>query len=327
MSPIVSILRVIFISFLLAANAPLALGQSSTAKPIRLILPYPTGGLLDSTVRIIGQTFSEQSGQTLIIENRPGASTFIGMKACRDASPDGNTVCVTSAESLSYNPWLFKHIPYDAEKDFAAVTNLVFPNNVIVANARAPFNSLMEMIAFARTNPGKINYGTWGAGSTPHLYLESINRAFNVNITNVPYKGSSLAYPATVSGEVDVTFGGLGFSMPLIKSGKLKALAISPFPSPALPNVPAMRDVGGEPPTKTYWGMFAPARTPKTLLEKLSAEIVRTLKSPKIEEFMAVQTLVPVGNTPDEFAAFVIADRESAGRMFKQMGISPQDNP
>jgi tripartite-type tricarboxylate transporter receptor subunit TctC len=314
-------------ALLLSALAPVAIAQAFPAKPVRAILPYAAGGLLEVTVRTIGQAFSEGVGQPLIVEPRPGGSTFIGMVACKDAAPDGYTICVTTGESLSYNPHLFKNLPYDPERDFAPVTNLAFPNNIIVASAKAPFNTYRELIAYAKANPGKVNYGTWGPGSTPHLYLEAINRAFNIDIAAVPYKGAGQAYPAIVAGEVDVTFGGLGFSMPFIKSGKLKPLVISPFPSSMLPDVPAMKDIGGEPATKTYFGMFAPGRTPKPVLDRLSSEFAKALKAPKIQEFLAAQTLVPVGNTPEEFAAFVKADREGAGKLFKEMGITAKDAP
>jgi tripartite-type tricarboxylate transporter receptor subunit TctC len=268
---------------------------------------------------------SQSIGQPVIIENRPGGSTFIGMQACAKAPPDGYTVCITTPDSLSYNPYLFTRVPYDPENDFAPVTNLVFTNNIIVAHASAPFDSFKEMIAYAKANPGKVTWGSWGIGSIPHVYLEAVNRQFGVDILQVPYKGAGQAYPAILAGEVHVTYGGLGFSVPHIKSGKLKPLATTPDPSPLVPGVPTMKELGAEPGLPSYFGVFAPARTPEPVLEKLAAEFGKALRAPKLQEFLAAQTLQPVGNSPAEFAAFVKADRANAARVFKSMGLKPMD--
>jgi tripartite-type tricarboxylate transporter receptor subunit TctC len=302
-----------------------ASAQQFPSKPIHVILPFAAGGLLDGTVRTIGQQVSQSIGQPVIVENRPGGSTFIGMQACAKAAPDGYTVCITTPDSLSYNQFLFSRVPYDPENDFAPVTNLVFTNNLIVAHANAPFNSFREMIAYAKANPGKVTWGTWGIGSIPHVYLEAINRQFGVDILQVPYKGAGQAYPAILAGEVHVTYGGLGFSIPHIKSGKLKPLATTPDPSPLVPGVPTMKELGAEPGLPSYFGMFAPAKTPAPVLEKLAAEFAKALRTPKLQEFLQTQTLQPVGNTPEEFAAFVKADRANAGRVFKSMGLKPLD--
>src|SRR5262245_45718589 len=164
--------------------------QKFPSKPIHVILPFAVGGLLDATVRAIGQSLSQSVGQPVLVENKPGGGTFIGMEACARAAPDGYTICVTTPDSLVYNPYLYTQVPYDAEKDFIPVTNLVFTNNVIVAAGSAPFNTFKEMIAYAKANPGKVTWATWGAGSIPHVYLEAVTRAFNVDIVQVPYKGA-----------------------------------------------------------------------------------------------------------------------------------------
>ena len=142
-----------------------ASAQKFPSKPIHVILPFAVGGLLDATVRAIGQSLSQSVGQPVLVENKPGGGTFIGMEACAKAAPDGYTICVTTPDSLVYNPYLYTQVPYDAEKDFVSVTNLVFTNNVIVAAGSAPFNTFKEMIAYAKANPGKVTWATWGAGS------------------------------------------------------------------------------------------------------------------------------------------------------------------
>jgi tripartite-type tricarboxylate transporter receptor subunit TctC len=303
------------------------LSQTFPAKPIHVILPFAVGGLLDATVRAIGQQVSESIGQAVIVENRPGGSTFIGMSACAKAPPDGYTVCITTPDSLSYNQFLFTKLSYDPEKDFAPVTNLVLTDNIVVAHASAPFGTFKEMIAYAKANPGKVNWGTWGVGSIPHIYLEAINRGLGVEIVAVPYKGAGQAFPAILAGEVHATYGGLGFALPHIKAGRLKALATTPERSPLLPDVPTMKELGAEPGLPSYFGVFAPAATPPAVLEKLAAEFAKALRTPKIQDFLAAQTLRPVGNSPAEFAEFVKADRANAQRVFQSMGIRPTDAP
>jgi len=314
------------LAILLAGTGPAA-AQTFPAKPIHAILPFAAGGLLDATVRAVAQEVSQSIGQPMLVENRPGGSTFIGMQACARAAPDGYTVCITTPDSLSYNPHLFTHVPYDPDRDFAPVTNLVMTNNLIVAHASAPFNTFKEMIDYARANPGKVTWGTWGIGSIPHVYLEAVTRRFGVDILQVPYKGAGQAFPAILAGEVQVTYGGLGFSMPQIKSGKLKPLAATPDASPLVPGVPTMRELGAEPGLPSYFGVFAPAHTPEPVLDKLAAEFARALRAPKVQEFLAAQTLQAVGSTPAEFAAFVQADRANAARVFDTMGLKPLDAP
>ncbi len=304
-----------------------ATAQSFPDKALHIIVPFPTGGLVDSTARAVGQQMSETIGQPVIVENRPGASTFIGMQACAKAPPDGYTMCITTPDSLSYNQFLFNRLPYDPENDFAPITNLVVTNNLIVAHSSAPFNTFKEMIAYARANPGKVDFGTWGVGSIPHVYLEAIKSAFNVDITAVPYKGAGQAFPAIIAGEVQVSYGGLGFSIPHIKSGKLKALATTPDPSSLLPDTPTMKQEGVEPGLPSYFGIYAPAHTPMAVQERLATEFAKALKQPKIQEFLKAQTLLGIGNSPNEFAAYVKADRANAQRAFQAMGLKPMDAP
>jgi tripartite-type tricarboxylate transporter receptor subunit TctC len=318
-------------SIVLVATVPMSVTSASAqqfpSKPIHVILPFAVGGLLDATVRAIGQSLSQSVGQPVLVENKPGGGTFIGMEGCAKAAPDGYTICVTTPDSLVYNPYLYTQVPYDAEKDFVPVTNLVFTNNVIVATRGAPFNTFKEMIAYAKANPGKVTWATWGAGSIPHVYLEAVTRAFNVDILQVPYKGAGQAFPAVISGEAQVTYGGLGFSMAQIKDGNLKPLAVTPDASPLVPGVPTMRELGAEPGLPSYFGVFAPGKTPPAIVETLSSEIAKALEQPKVKEFLVAQTLIPVGNSPAEFAAFVKKDRENAGEVFKSMGLKPSAAP
>jgi tripartite-type tricarboxylate transporter receptor subunit TctC len=310
---------------LLSFAATVAHAQSFPARAIHILLPIAPGGLLDGTVRTIAQPMSDSIDQPVLVENRPGGSTSIGMQACARSAPDGYTVCITTPDSLSYQPYLFTKLPYDPEHDFAPVTNLVIIDNVIVANPAAPFSSFKELIAYAKVNPGKVNWGTWGPGSLPDVYLQAVKQTLAIDITAVPYKGGAQAFPAILAGEVQVTFGAIGVTLAHIKAGRLKALAATPQASPLLPGIPTLKGEGVEPGLPSYFGVFAPANTPAPILDRLAAEFAKALAQPKVQEFLHAQVLEAVGSTPAEFAAFVKADRMNAERVFNAMGIKPTD--
>jgi tripartite-type tricarboxylate transporter receptor subunit TctC len=305
---------------LIAATAG---AQGFPDRPILVLLPFAAGGLLDTTVRAVTQPMQQALGQPVVVESRPGGATFIAMQACAKAPPDGHTLCVTTPDSLSYNPYLFSKLPYDPEKDFVPVTNLVLTNNLIVAHSDAPFSTFKDMIAYAKTNPGKVTWGTWGPGSIPHVYLETITRHYAVDILGIPYRGAGQATPAILAGQIHATYGGAGFYMPHIEAGKLKPLAATPEAS--LPGVPTMKELGVEPGLPSYFGVYAPASTPAPVVERLAAEFAKALQTPKVQEFLKAQTLRPVGSSPAEFAAFVRADRANAERTFRSMGLKPLD--
>ena len=324
-------IRLLSASVVLLAVVPIAAtpvsAQKFPSKPIHVILPFAVGGLLDATVRAIGQSLSQSVGQPVLVENKPGGGTFIGMEACARAASDGYTICITTPDSLVYNQYLYTQVPFDPEKDFVPVSNLVFTNNIIVAAGNAPFSTFNEMIAYAKANPGRITWATWGTGSIPHVYLEAVTRTFNVDILQVPYKGAGQAFPAVLSGEAQVTYGGLGFSLAQIKDGKLKPLAMTPDASPLLPGVPTMKELGAEPGLPSYFGAFAPAKTPAAIVDTLASEMAKTLQQSKVKEFLLAQTLIPVGNSPAEFATFLAKDRAHAGEVFKAMGLKPSAAP
>lgn len=296
---------------------------------IRIIVPYAAGGLADSLARITGQRVSESVGQPVIVENRPGASSMIGMQACANAVPDGHTVCLTVADSLSYNPQLFANLPYDPEKSFAPVIRLALTNNLLVANAKAPFDDFKGMITYAKANPGKLNWGTWGPATLPDLYLRWISSHAGVNIQAIPYKGGAVqANPAVYTGEVDITYMGFGVAGPQIAAGAIKPIvAVGPKRSSFMPDLPSLGEQGGDPGLQGYFGLFAPGGTPKPIVDRLNAEFAKAIATPQVQTFYKNSTLVAEPNTPDEFAAFAKTDRESAARVFKSIGITPQAAP
>jgi tripartite-type tricarboxylate transporter receptor subunit TctC len=312
-----------------ALVAPLAFAQAFPSKPIHVIVPFPTGGLLDATLRVVGPQVTESTGQPVLIENRPGGATFIGMSACAKAAPDGYTLCSSTPDSLSFNPFLYNNVPYDAANDFTGVTNLVFTGAALIYTGRpGQYNSFRELIEKAKARPGTVNMATWGPGSASDLYLRYINQQFGVEIVPVPYKGAAPALTATLGGEVDMSFWGIGTLIPHLKSGKIKGLVAALKRTPAAPDVPSFPDLGvPDPNLQQYFGLYAPAKVPAPIIDRLNAEFVKAVRSPQTGKFLGVQTFEAVGNSPAEFTAFMKADRENAGRLLKSFGVKPMDVP
>jgi tripartite-type tricarboxylate transporter receptor subunit TctC len=291
-------------------------------------VPFAAGGVVELIARTLGSAFQESTGQQFVVETRPGGASIIGMQACSRAAPDGYTMCFTVADSLSYGPALYSDLPYNPETDFAPVANLGWSNNLIVANVKTPFNSYKEMIAFAKANPGKLNWATWGPGSLPDLYLKWINRSAGVNITGIPYKGAGAGNPAVFSGEADLTYMGFGGAAPQIKGGKIKPIvAIGPKRSIFNPDLPSLGEEGGDPGLQGYFGAFAPGKTPKPIVDRLNAELVKASKTERMQAFHKQYTLDFQENTADQFAAFMKNDRANAAKVFRALGVTPSNAP
>lgn len=325
MRPIAQKIFPVASGFLFAINA---LAQGFPAKPIRIIVPYVGGGAVDSSARVLAVPIGESIGQPVLVENRPGGSSMVGMQACAKSPPDGYTTCMTVADSLSYNPFLFKNLPYDPDRDFAPVINLARGNSMLLAKGDAPFNSFKEMIVYARSKPGALNWGTWGPASVPDMYRQWIRHEIGVDITAVPYKGAGQAVPALLAGEVDITYMTIGAMLPHIKSGKVKSLAVvGGRRSSLLPNVPNLVEEGADPGLNSYFGIFVAGGTPKPLVDRLNSEFAKALQAPKVQEFLRTLTLEIVGGSADEFSQFLREDRINSGRVFKAMGVKPGDAP
>jgi len=312
----------------LLAWMPAALGQVYPAKPIHVIVPYAAGGASDGLARVLAAQLTEAFAQPVLIENRPGGSAIIGMTACAKAAPDGYTLCQTVADSVSYNPYLIKNLPYDPLTDFIPVINLVRSNSMLLAKANAPFNSFKEMIAYAKANPGVLNWGTWGAASIPDVYLQWIRHQTGANITPVTYKGSGPSVQAVLAGEIDVTFQSIGTVMPHIKSGRVKPVAaIGATRSPLLPDMPTLAEEGADPGLRSYFGVFAPAKTPKAVVDRLNAEYAKALQSARVQDYIRAQSMDVVGGSAADFADFIRSDVANAGRVFRAIGLRPGDAP
>jgi tripartite-type tricarboxylate transporter receptor subunit TctC len=315
------------LSLLVLACASLAHAQVFPSKPIRIIVPTSPGGLTDVISRALATPVAESIGQPVVVENRAGAGSIIGITALAKSPPDGYTVAVTSSEPLINNPLIYTRLPYDAENDFSYVTELVRTVSIIVAHPSAPGRTFPELIAWAKANPGKLNFATWGPGSTPALYLEWINRQNGTNIQAIPYKGAGPSIPAIVSGEVHVTFTGTGLALPHLQAGKLRPLAIAGSQRfGMMPEVPSLATFGSDPDFTTGFGMYAPAKTPAPIRERLAAEFSKALEHPSVKKVM-LGSMEPVGSTPAEFEAAVRKARVTHGAVFKALGIKAKDAP
>ncbi len=305
-----------------ALGASHSLAQTpAPAKPIRIIVPYAPGGPIDVTARQLAERVKDSLG-TVIIENRPGAGGNIGADAVAKAAPDGYTIGIAAVATHAINPWLFAKMPYNAATDFAPITQMLRVPNVLVMNAdtaaRLKINSLADLIAYARSNPGKLNFGSGGNGSAGHLAGEMFKRDAGVFAVHIPYNGGNPAQLALLSGQVDFNFDNLATAAPNIKAGKLKALAVTTSKrSPALPDVPTVAETLKGFEIDTWWGLVAPAGTPKDVITKLNQAFVAALNSPETKTRYAALMAEPAPDTPEAFGAFMKRELAKYERVVK----------
>jgi len=296
--------------------------QEYPTRPIRLIAPFAPGGPTDLFARLMGAKLGERLGQPVLVENRPGAGGSVGAEAAAKASPDGYTLVLVSS-SFAVNATLYPKLPYDTLKDFAPVTLLASAPFLLAANQGVPAGSVRELIAYAKANPGKLNYGSGGSGSGPHIVAELFKSEAGVNIVHIPYKGTGPLIAALVAGDVQLAFGNIFALVPQIKSGRLKAIAVTGRErSSALPEVPTVAESGlpGFEAVGVH-GLLAPAGTPRRIVDKLNAECVAILRSPEVRSQLASEGAEPVGNTPEQYAAHIAAEVQKWGRLVRERGI------
>jgi len=306
-------------------HAPAALAQDYPTKPIRAIMPLSAGGLGDTVLRAIGQELGKAWGQTVVVENRPGASTMLGGQACATAPADGHTICMLAVDTLSYGPHLFKNVPFNPAGSFEPITNVMFLTEVMTVNPSLAVSSLKQLIELSKARPNGLNYASPANGVT--LFMEKFKRDTGANFNMVPYRGGADAVTAVLGGDVPVGFFGMGNSVPNLTSGRLKALAVdSRARSPLLPNVPTFAEAGYSGVANRAWfGMFAPAGTPKPIIGKLHAEITRIVGDAEFQKkYLIALGLEPALNTPEEFAKFLEEDRVRAAELVKISGLQPQ---
>jgi tripartite-type tricarboxylate transporter receptor subunit TctC len=301
-----------------------ALPAQAQTKPIRLIVPYAPGGPIDITARALAERVKDTLG-TVIIENRPGAGGNIGADAVAKAAPDGLIIGIAATATHAVNPWLYSKMPYQAERDFAPITQMLRVPNVLVMNAEAAqrlhINSLADLIAYAKTNPGKLNYGSGGNGSAGHLAGELFKAQAGIYTVHIPYNGGNPAQLALLSGQVDYNFDNLATAAANIRAGKLKALAVTTLGrSPALPQVPAVAETLKGFAVDTWWGLVAPAATPRDVVDRLNQAFMAALKAPETQTRFAALMAEPVPTTPQEFGRFMKAELAKYEKVVKASG-------
>ena len=311
-------------SLLLGTAALTALPSWSQSKPIRLIVPYAPGGPLDVTARALAERVKDTLG-TVIVENKPGAGGNLGADLVAKAAPDGHTIGLAAVATHAINPWLFSKMPYDAVRDFAPITQMVRVPNVLVMNAdtaqRLHIQTLADLIAYAKANPGRLNYGSGGNGSAGHLAGEMFKKAAGVFAVHIPYSGGNPAQLALLSGQVDFNCDNLATAAANIKAGKLKALAVTTAQrSKALPDIAAMGETLKGFEIDTWWGLVAPAATPRDVVERLNKAFTEALRAPETQTRFAQLMAEPVPTTPEQFGAFIKKELERYGPVVKASG-------
>jgi len=309
----------------LATLAGIAQAQQYPSKPIRLLIPTAAGGGPDTIGRAIGQSLSESFGQTVVVDNRPGASGAIAMEVGKLAAPDGYTLNVFSVSQI-IRPLLFR-VPYDLERDFAPISQLSAQSYVLMTTLSLPVKSVPELLAHARANPGKLNFASVGQGSQIHLMTELFRTMTKIQVVHVPYKGIAAAYPDLFAGTIHFTFAGIISAQPHIKAQRVRALAVSgPTRMKALPELPTVAEAGVPGFAVTQWyGLLAPAGTPRQTVEFLNKEVRRALQQPDVAGRIAAEGSEAVASTPQQLAAQIKAERAKWTKVIKEAGIKGEE--
>lgn len=304
----------------------MAFAQQYPNKPIRIIVAYTPAGTTDILARVLGQKMSESFGQPVIIENRPGANGNIGTDVAAKATPDGYTVLMTTAGTHGINPTLYRKLPWDAVKDFAPISLVAMVPNILVVNNSVPAKNVKEFIAHLKANPNKFNYGSPGNGSTGHLSQELFKAMTGTSMQHIPYKGSAGVLADVIGGQIIGTIDNLPVYLPQVKAGKLRALAVSSAKrSPAIPELPTIAESGVPGYNSGAWfGLVAPAGTPMPIVDKLSAETQRILKLPDVAERLSALGAEPVGDRPEQFAAFIKSEIAKWAKVIKDANVELQ---
>jgi len=308
-----------------ALAAPVVLAQAYPAKAIRVIVPSSPGGGTDILARVIAARLTEAWGQQVVVENRAGAGQMIGIELAAKAAPDGYSLLM-AASTLAINPVMYKKVPYDALRDFAPITQAAALPNILVAHPSLPVKNVKELVALAKARPGQLVYASAGHGTSPHLSFELFLYMTGTKMIHVPYKGTGPGAVDTVAGQVQLMMPNLLTALPHVKSGRLRALGVtSAKRSAGVPDVPTIAQAGVPGYEAIQWyGLLAPAGTPREIVTKLHGEIVKILAAPDTREKLSSDGAEPVGSTPEQFAAFIRAETDKWGKVVKAAGIQPE---
>jgi len=308
------------------ATAPAAMAQQYPAKPVRIVVPFAPGGGVDVTARILAQKLTERTGQSFIVDNRTGASGIIGVEFVAKSAPDGYTLLVGSQTTQAVVPAMYAgKISYDTGRDFAAVTEIAYSPLLIVVHPSLPVKTVKDLIALAKARPGQLTFGA-ASGGTPHMAGELFKLVAKVDLLFVPYKGEGPAIADAMGGQISMVFSNLPVALPQAQGGRLRALAVTSkqrvSTAPEIPTAAESGLPGYE--ASTWFGLFAPAATPRDIVAKLSAESASGLNAPDVKERMAGQGLFVVANTPEQFTAFVKAEIPRWAKIVKDARVKPE---
>ena len=314
------------VAALVFTGAAPALADQWPTRPIRFVVPYPPGGPLDQVARALAEKLREPLGQPVVVENRPGAGGNIGADLVAKAAPDGYSIVMGAVATHAINPYLYAKMPYDANRDFTPITRVATVPNVLVLNPqtaeRLGIRSLRDLIAYARKNPGKLNYGSGGNGSAGHLAGELLEAQAGISMVHIPYGGAAPAQLGLLAGQTDLMFDNLASATPQIRAGKLQAFAVTtPQRSSFFPELPTVAESGLKDfDISTWFGVFAPAGTPRPIVDRLNTEFTRALSAPDIRERLARMGAEPSPMSPEAFANFVRAEQAKYERIVKASG-------
>jgi tripartite-type tricarboxylate transporter receptor subunit TctC len=317
--------RIPVIAFAVTATAASAQDAAHYPnRPIRLIVPFAPGGGLDISARLIGHKLTEKWGQNVVVDTRPGAATIVGTEIASKAAPDGHTVLMITT-TFAINPGLYAKLPYDAAKDFMPVTQLNSQPNVVVTAPNFAGKSVKDLIAAAKAKPGELTFASPGTGAAPHLAAEMFQRAAGVSLIHVPYKGIPAAVTDVIGGRITMLFTTTISAAPHIKSGKLRAIAItSAKRQPSMPDVPTVGETLPGYRAEAFQGIVVPAGVPLAVVNKLAAEVARIVKLPDVAQRFELDGAEGVGSTPAEFAAFLKAEMQKWSKVIRDAGIKAE---
>ncbi len=317
--------RAVLLAAALAALAGPLVAQTYPTKIVRLVVPYPPGGTADVMGRAVGQKLSELWGQPVVIDNRPGAATAIGAEHVARSAPDGYTLLIAANQTLAINQTLFPKLSYDPARDFVLVRGLFAAKHILIVHPSVPARSLAELISYVKANENKLSYASIGNASPSHLNMELFKNMAGLSIVHVPYKGGAPAMTALVGGQVQMLLINIWISLPLIKAGRLRAIAFANDErSSLLPDTPTFAEAGlAGFESNTWWGLVAPAGTPRAIVSRISAEVAAVMRLPEIRDRkLASEGLDPFALDPEQFADLVKRDTEKFARLIRQTGAT-----
>jgi tripartite-type tricarboxylate transporter receptor subunit TctC len=294
-------------------------------KPIRLLVPYAPGGTTDFAARVVGTKLTEMLGQTVVVDNRPGAGSIVGTDAAAKSNADGYTIVMVDT-GFSITPALYAKLPFDAVRDFTPITEVIRVSNWLVINPSVPAKSVSDLVALAKAKPGQLTFGSGGVGSPFHMAGEQLKLAAKIDITHVPYKGGGPAISDLIGGQITMAFPTMAVALPLVNGGKLRALAVvAPKRAPVLPDIPTIAEAGVPGVTLSSWyGVLAPAKLPKPLVDKLYGEIMRALDAPDVRKRFSTQSAEVIGSSPAQFRKLIESEITMWRDVAKAGGIKPE---